>query len=172
MFQVEKCPWRRWQGSADGGTGSPGEGVHSPLPFFRRGVGGQGDWFSVGGRESASQVSVTRIRPIEVMCESELLEPVVKNEGGVKWCVCGGVVGYRTVPKNPFIRVWPQCPGCEGEPRRGQCSWNLLASLLALKGWSWLIFVYFFSKERKTECVQSEFCVPKGQYSVETSSSL
>lgn len=67
------------------GLGTLAGGVQSPLPFSRRGVGGQGDWFSVGGRKSASPSKCNRIRPIEVMSESELTEPVVRNERRVQW---------------------------------------------------------------------------------------
>ena len=164
---LEKVTRERWWWDWE-----PWGGCSKTLPFFRRGVGGQGDWFSVGGRESASQVSVTRIRPIEMTCESELVEPVVKNEGGVQWYVCVGVLWateqsrkppYRGVAPVPRLRRWA--------PQR--------AVLLKFVGLPTCIervklahLCIFFPKERKTECVRSEFCVPTGQYSVETSSSL
>lgn len=64
------------------------------------------------------QVSVTRIRPIEVMSESELTEPVVRNEGRVQWGA--GAVGYGTVPKIPLQVCGPSAQAVKVSPAEGR----------------------------------------------------
>ncbi|KAI4530392.1 hypothetical protein MG293_019281 [Ovis ammon polii] len=65
-----------------------------------------------GGRKSASPSKCNRIRPIEVMSESELTEPVVRNERRVQWG--RGLWATEQSRKSPYRcelqRTWGKTP--------------------------------------------------------------